>query len=160
MLARATRNPIAWASLSGVVCVDRTICKNAGGDAWNAGASSVNRVIRRGVLSFSAGGQANTYRIVGLSNVDADHSFNTIDFGIYLVNDGTVQTIETGSTSGTLSTYTGADRFSVEAIGATVRYYKNGVLLRTSGSSPTYPLLVDTSLFTVGAIITDVALSE
>ncbi len=40
-----------------------------------------------------------------------------------------------------------------------VKYRKNGTLIYTSTVSPTYPLLVDTSLYTNGSTISDVVLS-
>ncbi|HEX4961881.1 MAG TPA: hypothetical protein VF173_13650 [Thermoanaerobaculia bacterium] len=36
-----------------------------------------------------------------------------------------------------------------------MKYYKNGVLFYTSAAAPTYPLLVDTSLLSAGATVTD-----
>jgi hypothetical protein len=39
-----------------------------------------------------------------------------------------------------------------------VGYYKNGVLFYTSAVSPTYPLLVDTSLRSTGATLSNVTL--
>jgi hypothetical protein len=54
-----------------------------------------------------------------------------------------------------LRPYASGDRFHVEVVGGVVRYRQNGVLVHTSSRTPVYPLLVDTSLYTPGATVTD-----
>ena len=49
-------------------------------------------------------------------------------------------------------------RVAVE--GGVVKYRKNGTLVYTSTVAPTYPLLVDTALYTSGATLTNVVLSS
>ena len=48
-------------------------------------------------------------------------------------------------------------RVAVES--GVVKYRKNGVVFYTSGSSPTYPLLADTALYTSGSTLTNVVIS-
>jgi hypothetical protein len=40
-----------------------------------------------------------------------------------------------------------------------VKYSKNGIVFYTSGQTPTYPLLVDTWLFSQGATLQNVVIS-
>jgi hypothetical protein len=40
-----------------------------------------------------------------------------------------------------------------------VKYLKNGTVFYTSVAAPTYPLLVDSSLYTVGATFTNTVIS-
>src|SRR5207244_13473967 len=66
---------------------------------------------------------------------------------------------EAGTSRGAFGTYAPHDRFTVAVAGGIVTYKKNGVVSYTSTVAPAFPLLVDTSLFDVGATIADVALS-
>jgi hypothetical protein len=43
--------------------------------------------------------------------------------------------------------------------GGVVRYMKNGVVMYTSAVAPTYPLLVDTALFSPGATLVAVVIA-
>ena len=56
-------------------------------------------------------------------------------------------------------TYLAGDRFRVAVESGVVKYRRNGVLFYTSAAVPAYPLLVDTSLYSLGATIADVVLS-
>jgi hypothetical protein len=58
------------------------------------------------------------------------------------------QVYEAGALRGTFGTYTTGDVLRVAVEGGVVKYRKNGTLLYTSTVAPTYPLLVDTSLYT------------
>jgi hypothetical protein len=50
--------------------------------------------------------------------------------------------------------------FRVEVFGGQVRYLKNGVVFHSSTRTPTYPLLLDTSLRDVGATIVNAEIRE
>jgi len=80
-----------------------------------------------------------------------------IDYAIQLNAGGTGSIFENGTSRGTYS-YAVGDVFAVEASSAgTVRYYQNGLLLYTSGVSPTYPLLVDTAAHGADSKLVDVS---
>jgi hypothetical protein len=50
------------------------------------------------------------------------------------------------------------DIFRVEIVGGVVKYKQNGVVIYTSTVAPTYPLRVDTSLYTPNSTINNVVL--
>ncbi len=57
------------------------------------------------------------------------------------------------------TTYATGDKLRVAVEGGVVKYRKNGTLIYTNTVAPTYPLLVDTSLYTDGSTISEVVLS-
>jgi hypothetical protein len=93
--------------------------------------------------------------MAGLGNGDASQSFLDIEFGVLLVEDGTVWVYESGSSRGQLTTYQPGDYFRVGVESGLVRYYKNGGVFYTSTVAPAYPLLFDTALHGSGATIAD-----
>ena len=103
--------------------------------------------------------EVGTHRMLGLSNVDTNQNWNTIPFAIHLNADGRVQIYEMGALRGTAGTHVTGDVLRVAVEGGRVRYRRNGTLLFTSPVIPTYPLFVDTALFTMGATLTDVVVS-
>ena len=90
----------------------------------------------------------------GLSHGDTNQSYEEIDFALYPWIDGNLYVFESGTSRGSVGPYTTGDVFRVAVEGGVVKYRKNGVLLYTSGVTPTYPLLVDTTLFPTGSQIT------
>lgn len=118
---------------------------------WNKGASFGSIPISTdGYVEFnpvymagqSSGGRAN----FGLTDVTTGGGFTSIDFSIFLENDGTVQIYESGSWKGYQSTWTLSDTFAVERVGTTVYYKKNGTIFYTSLNTNSNELFFDCSL--------------
>lgn len=105
-----------------------------------------------GAVSFTAT-ETSTIRYVGLSHGNTDTGAVDIDFAIRLgpgyaeVRENNVYRADTPIAAG--------DRFKVAVEGGVVKYFKNGVLFYTSAIAPTYPLLVDSSLLSAGATVTN-----
>lgn len=93
--------------------------------------------------------------MVGLSHGDSDQTYQDIYFAIYPYLDGTLYVYERGVYKAYLGTYAAGDRLRVGVEGGVVRYYRNGVALAASQTAPTYPLLVDSSLYNGGATVTN-----
>jgi hypothetical protein len=100
--------------------------------------------------------ETTTYRLAGLGNGDSSQSYTDLEYGIHLVPGGTYGVYESGVLKTGYPSYASGDRFTVGVESGVVKYRRNGVLFYTSTSPPTYPLLVDTSLYTPGATVTDV----
>src|SRR5262249_42637113 len=101
----------------------------------------------------------NTYRLLGLSNGDYNTSWEDVDFALYPMGDGSLRVYEKGVFRGTFGTYASGDRLRVAVSANVVTYYRNGALLYTSASVPTYPLLVDTALYNAGATLANVVVA-
>ncbi|HSS51407.1 MAG TPA: hypothetical protein VLX28_20890, partial [Thermoanaerobaculia bacterium] len=145
---------VTWTNLVNATASGGSLQKSGGCDGCaDAGATSQQQIASGdGSVSFTAT-ETDKLRYVGLSHGNMDTTTADIDFAIRLgqgyaeVRENNVYRADTPLTAG--------DRFKVAVEGGIVKYYKNGVLFYTSAAAPTYPLLVDTSLLSAGATVTD-----
>lgn len=157
--ARRPSTAVTWTATANVTVSGNDMSKSSGGLSWNGGGISVETIDRRGYLTFTSA-ENTTDKAAGLSHGDTDKDLTDIDFAFYLHADGSLTIREGGTHKTTIGGgYAANDVFKVEVKSGTVKYYKNGSLVYTSLSSPTFPLLVDTALRTVGSTINDVALT-
>lgn len=146
-----------WTQVVGAVAKANHLRKDTGGSAYNAGAVSVATLDDDGFVEFTVPDLANTFA-VGLSNGNTNTNHTDIDHSFYLA--GSAIYVYEGSTSrGSFSDFPAYSRFRVEVVDGVVRYLRNGVGVYKSTLTPTFPLLVDTSLYNVGTRIRDVVLA-
>ncbi len=96
--------------------------------------------------------------MIGLSDSDTNVSYTSIDYAIYLRNDGRLWSMKTALTRGRSVAYATGDVLSVERTGSTITYLKNGSVFYTSTVASTGDLHVDTSLYTTGATLNDIVI--
>ena len=129
-----------------------TLSKTAGGYGWNAGISSMATLVGNGYLQFTAT-ETDSYRVIGLSTVDNDITDATIDWGIYLVANGTAQSLENGVGILGFGAYVTGETFRIARVGSTITYYRRApgattfTYVGTSAATSSAPLVVDTSFF-------------
>jgi hypothetical protein len=94
------------------------------------------------------------YVVFGLGNGDSGQGYDDIEYAI-LTHAGTGQlyVFEAGAYRAAGGTYAPGDKLRVSVEGGSVKYRKNGALLYGSGVAPSYPLNVDTSLYSPGATV-------
>jgi len=94
--------------------------------------------------------------VFGLGGNNTESSLTDVEWGL-LANSATgeLEVYESGVSRGGVGGYAAGDRLRVGVEAGEVKYYRNGVLLYTSTVPPTYPLLVDASLYSTGATIVD-----
>ena len=146
---------ISWMNVSGVTATENNLAKDNGWDGHNAGAASVQFVSagQYGFVEFSCG-ENNKSKIAGISNGDIGRDIWDIDYNIWMGSDGWAWAHESGISKASCGRYSAGTVFRIEVSNdGKVRYYKNGSLCFTSQTPPTYPLLVDTTLDSVGATI-------
>src|SRR5260221_167893 len=148
---------VSWTSVVGVSATGNSLTKNSS-EGWNAGAVSTQMIASGDGYMEVTASETNTHRRIGLSNGDTNQSWDDIDFCLYLNADGTVYINEGTNPRGNFGAYATGDVFRVAVESGVVKYRKNGTLLYTSTVAPTYPLLVDTSLYTNGSTLTNVIL--
>jgi chitinase len=150
---------VAWTSMVGVSASGGSLTKTTGAGWGNAGAIS-SKVLPSGdgYVEFTVS-ETTTHRILGLSNGNTNSNWDDIDFGVYLYAAGPVQIYEKGVLKGAFGTFASGDKLRASVESGVVKYRKNGTLFYTSSAAPTYPLLVDTSLYTQGATFTNTVLS-
>ena len=153
-----TRN-ITWTNLINTTVSGTTLTKTAGVDGnWDAGAVSTQTLSSGDGYAEYVIPSVTQHVMFGLSNGDSFGGYADIDFAIYTYAEGPIQVWEGGAFRGDVGVYVAGDVLRVAVEDGVVKYRKNGTLLYTSLVSPTYPLLVDTSLFNVGAYISGAVL--
>lgn len=165
--ATATRTPysdsgpVTWKSRVATQASGGTLTKpSVASVGWNAGAIS-DRVIQSGNGDVQATVAAiNTLGMFGLSHGNSNATYQDIDYALYTyATNHTLLVYEGGAYRGSFGSYTVGDVLKVAVANGVVRYYKNGGLLYTSGVAATYPLLVDSSLYTPDAQILNATLT-
>jgi hypothetical protein len=145
---------VVWTNAVNVSIVNGSLQKTAGCDGCDdAGAASQQTLISGdGFVQFTVG-ETDTLWAAGLSHGDTDTSYGDIDFAFFFNGSGWAAAYENGVYQGGDTLYAAGDVFQVAVVGGKIQYIRNGVVLYTSQKAPQYPLILDTSLLTVGATI-------
>lgn len=138
---------------SEITVTGNNIEKTSGSTGTWSGVASVQTISEGGYLKVSTT-ETNHGKVFGLSSVNTDDDYRTIEYGINLSAVGIVNLFESGtklsSWNGTggpdMIAYNTSDRFRVEVDGGQIKYYMNSTLLHTSAIAPTLPLIADISL--------------
>jgi hypothetical protein len=156
---KAAGEAVVWTSLVGVTATGNNLTKTAA-DGWGTGGAVSTKSLASGdgQVEFTAT-EVNTYRMCGLGNGNANANFTDIEFALYILNNGTFRVYESGTDRGLFGSYIGGDKFQVAVEGGVVKYKKNGTVFYTSLLTPSYPLLVDTALYQLGATLTAVVIT-
>ncbi|OJA03603.1 beta strand repeat-containing protein, partial [Bathymodiolus thermophilus thioautotrophic gill symbiont] len=146
-----------FSEISGLTIDGNTLTKT-GTNGWNDDGNgfSATGISNDGFVSAQAGEiDAHSYRMFGLSANNDIVSYEGIDYAIYIVIDS-IHIYENGSKKGDYGSFTTDDVFSVQRIGDTISYLKNGVQFYESLNKTTDTLYFDTAFYTVGSSITNV----
>lgn len=156
-LTDVTLEALVWANSSNVALAGVKLTKTTS-DGWDATASSSRTIAELdGWMEFTAI-ETNTRRVAGLMAAGSASDYTDIDFAIELGSSGSITVWELGSSQGTFGSYVSGDRLRVEIQDSVVRYLKNGAVLYTSATEPSYPLHAEATLYTNGATLADTAM--
>ncbi len=146
-----------WTNASGL---DANFVKTAV-DGWNnAGCASI-----QGFASGECYVEITTtadhgYQFVGLTNGDPAYNPFVIDYALYFQPNGSDAGVwESGANMGVPNTYQAGDVFRIGVEGSDVVYRKNGNVVYTSLTAPSYPLIVGASVYSQGEAVPAVTLS-
>jgi hypothetical protein len=143
---------VTWTDLQNTTVNGTSLTKTDNNWSYSAGAASIQTVDNGQYAAFVA--DPNIEVAFGLSTVNSSMDLNSIDFAL-VANTGTIEVHEnSGASLGTFGSYTTGDTLGVGVLNGDVVYYKNGVVVYTSTVTPTLPLIVDVSIYYVGASIT------
>jgi hypothetical protein len=147
--------PVRWIESMNVTVTGSSLQKTSGCNRCaDAGAVSEQRITTgNGAVQFTAM-ESNTARAIGLSTGNAGTGPDEIRFSMRLQS-GRAEIRESGLSRGNVRFVPG-DSFEIGLENSVIRYFKNGTLIYTSTRVPQYPLLVDTSLSSMGATIGNV----
>jgi hypothetical protein len=138
---------VVWTDLVGVSASGNTITKTAAIGWANGGAASTN-ILGAGLDGWAEceTQEIDKRRFFGLSEMNTNESYSTIQYSIYLRNDALALVYENGVYQSAFTTYTSGDLFQIERVASTIFYNKNGVTFYTSSTASTSSLIVDVSL--------------
>ncbi len=144
---------IVWADAVGVSVNGNTITKTASSGWGNGGAASVNQLPANidGWVEYRLD-QQNGRRLMGLSDVNTDAGYNTIDYAWY-TSANEIYVYVNGVNQRTLPAATG-DVLRVERVGTTIYFKQNGVSVHTLTNVLTTALIADASIHETGVKIT------
>ena len=157
--AGADYQPVTWTNLVNATVTGTVLQKTAGWDGVDdAGATSAQQLTAGdGYVEFTVG-EATTFWLAGLSHGNAGTGYADIDFAFRFNGAGSADVLENGVYAGGDTVYAAGDVFRVAVVGGRVQYKRNGLLLKESARTPVYPLLLDTSLGSVGATVRNAVL--
>jgi Carbohydrate binding module (family 6)/Fibronectin type III domain/Right handed beta helix region len=148
--------PVTWINQVNVTVTGNTIQKNTGvcPECDNAGAISQQQINSgNGYVEFTTTSDSNGYIGLGTNTTNSTSNLE-INYGIGFGGGGWVIR-ELNYTYRIEGTYTVGDTFRISVVGTQVKYYKNGTTeIYTSTVAPTYPLVVDTSLWYTSGTVT------
>ena len=145
--APMTVQNVTWTSPRYVTVIGNSLNRsNPEVAGWVAGAFSVQKIDAGldGYFEMTAQ-ETNAHRFGGLSSVDIDFSYTSVEFAIFLTKLARVYIGENGA-HWEVSTYQTGDIFRVSREGTNIKYYQNGILLYTSAYLSSTDLYADTSL--------------
>jgi hypothetical protein len=143
-----------WANIVNATATGTTLQKTAGCDGCDdAGASSQQTLSADGFVEFTIG-EMGTFWIAGLNHSDDTTFINDIDFAFRFNGSGNADVLESGAyQTGGDTTYLAGDVFRIAIVNGRVHYSKNGQFIRESATSPSFPLVLDATLGSMGASI-------
>jgi hypothetical protein len=143
------------ASLENIV-VDgsNNLSKISGGNSWNGGAASSNRVYDNGYMEFSGSEQWKD-KIIGLSTVNSGSTYSSVKYGIRFTSNKFL-IVESGVSKTGQYSYSAGSKFRISIENGVVKYYYNYSLVYTSSAAPTLPMIVDMSIYNEGGTFKDV----
>jgi hypothetical protein len=142
------------------VTVTGSVVQKTGGcdGCQDAGATSQEELTADGYIEFTVG-ELNTLWMAGLSHGNDDATYQDIDFGFRFNGAGYADVLENGAYAGGDTTYAAGDVFRVTLANGRIEYSKNGRFLMESAHAPQLPLLLDSSLISMGATIRNAAIA-
>jgi len=156
VVSAAAQEPITWTNQVNVAVRGGTLEKTRGCDGCGDAGATSRQAIRGndGYAEFRVS-EDWTYWLAGLGRGNRSTSFDDIDFAVRFNGNGQADIVERGQYAGGDIDYREGDVFRVEVVNDRVRYVKNGDVIKVSQRRPTYPLVFEVALGSVGATVAD-----
>jgi hypothetical protein len=150
---------VIWTNLKNVTANANSLTKSGGcGGCADAGASSQQTIANgSGYLEFAVS-ETDTLRFIGFSTGSTGTAAESIAAALRL-QAGRAEVREKGAYKSEIAVTTG-DVLRITVGGGSVKYSKNGAVFYTSNTQPAYPLVINTSLFDLGATIKSVTIGS
>lgn len=150
---------MTWTHLANVTASANSLTKSGGcGGCSDAGAASQQTIASgNGFLEFAVS-ETDTLRFIGFGTGITGTNPNGIAVAFRL-QAGRAEVRESGVYRSEVAVTTG-DVLRISVGGGSVKYSKNGSVFYTGAAQPAYPLVINTSLFDLGATIRNVTISQ
>jgi hypothetical protein len=144
---------VTWVNTIGASVSGVTLTKTAAASWTNAGAASSRGLNGDGYAEFTVPASPG-YAMFGLGNGDTDQTYADIDYTFYTYPaTGQLMVFEKGAYRGLLGAYAAGDKLRISVESNVVKYWWKSVLVYASSQAPAFPLRVDTSLYSTGAVV-------
>jgi hypothetical protein len=153
--AMAPAEAVTWQNVVGcTLSTDNNLSRTRSSEGWTSGASSTRGLAAGdGYAEFTVPASAGM-AMFGLSNGDTDQNYPDIDYAFYTYPPtGQLMAFESGVFQGQFGAYAAGDELRIAVENGVVKYYRNGALVHTSAAAPTFPLRVDTALYSYPAAV-------
>lgn len=153
--------PAFFDNVVGCSVVGTAIAKTAVSGAWDAGASSVQRIPGDGYVEFTLG-DLTCLAIGGLATSDPDRNYTSINYALFYGGGNPLSPYELGTPLAAIVPFvslTRGDTIRIQRVGTTITYWYNGVLKYTSLVASTGTLMFDCSILTQNGGFDSVTLS-
>ena len=157
----AVAQDVEWTGQVNVTVSGTTLQKTSGCDGCDdAGARSLDHIDSPGGYVEFTVGDANAFWLGGLSNGNGSPSYSGIDYAVRFNGAGGADVLENGHYKGGDTSYAAGDIFRIAVAYGRVQFSRNGTVFYTSRTAPTYPLVLDVALGTIGASLYNAQLSH
>jgi hypothetical protein len=150
---------VVWTATVNAVPTNNSLQKTAGcgscGDAGGVSQQSIDS--GDGFVQFVPSFGHRLYAGLGTNRTN-DTNFANINYAFNFWTNGTWDIRELGTYKAE-GTFMAGDVFKVAVESGAVKYYQNDAVVYTSLVSPTYPLVLDTTLMSIGATVSNAAIS-
>jgi len=146
---------VTWKNLVNATAAGAQLTKTSGcGTCSNAGGVTQEAIATSGSMTFTV--NTGTSLVVGLGNDTTSNTSYAIDYAFSFNGSATFEIREKGVYKSE-GKFSATDVFRISVAAGVVKYYRNDVLVYTSKTAATSPLVGDSSLQTVGAVVTVVS---
>lgn len=124
--------------------------------SWTSGFSSTKTLTNGEYVEYTISA-LDSQMMIGLSNTDTDAGYVSLKYAIYQAGQNILAVYESGYNKTTFSTAAAiGDKLRISIEDNKICYYHNGKLVYTSLTTPTLPLIVDTSLYTYNSTMSNI----
>jgi len=152
--AQAASSAVVWIERVNVTVSGDVLQKTSGCDGcFDAAATSEQQITAGdGYVEFTIV-ETKTLFIAGLNHGNAGSGYADIDFAFRFNGAGHADVLQNGTYVGGDTSYAVGDAFRIAVVGGTVLFSRNGSVVLERTTPVTYPLIVDTSLATMGSAL-------
>lgn len=154
-----TTYDVTWVDKVNVIETGNKLVNTASG--WGSAGAASLQILPAGQDGWMevVVSETNKYRMIGLSDINTNAHYNTLDYTFYILTNSTIRIYESGSSKGSFGSVASGDVLRIERNGSTITYLKNGVLKYTSTKASTTQLMADCAFYTNNGSLVNVRTS-